>query len=154
MANTRMVRVFNRTSKPVEVMVDGIARIFQPGDHDDNFVEHYVALKAIERAPVAGTEDPADIYSTQSKLAVKKWGMDCSPIEDVPGALDRFDRSLLPEHRQRVIAVVPAGLQQRVDAEMGKGAGRGLRNMATPAVQGQGGENLGNVNFGIDRPGE
>ena len=145
--NTKMVRVTNRTSKPIEIMVDGHARRFEPGDCDENFCETYVAQKAVERSIAAGTEDPGDFYSGEHKLGVKAWGHDVSPFEEDPNAIERFDRSLLPKDRQVVARGIPAGLQGRVDAEMGKGAGRGLRGIATPAVQGPGGENLGNVSF-------
>lgn len=147
--NTRMVRVTNRTSRPVEVMVDGQSRIFQPGDCDDNMVETYVAVKAIERSPVMGTENIEALDDVQSKLGVAAWGMPVDPIEDVPGALERIDRSTLPPDRQGVVRGIPAGLRQRVEAEMGGAPGRGLRGMATPAIPGRGPDhaNLGNVRF-------
>jgi hypothetical protein len=145
----RMVRVTNRTSRPIEIMVDGQARLFKPGD--DNWYPAYVAVKAIERAPMMGSENPELENDMVYLLGVAAWGNDVSPIEppepDDPRSFERFDRSQLDPKRHVVVRGIPAGLRARVDAETGKGPRPGLRNIATPAVRGQGGENLSATRF-------
>ncbi len=129
MARTRIVRITNRTTEPLDVMYDGAPDVIPPGYKEivdgekttvigagpiidgqptvQTYPCEYFAAEAYKRQhPRMGTQDPlsVDARDTEYLLGIEEWGDDVTPIEQTD-ADELIDRSKLPAHRQKAIAV-------------------------------------------------
>jgi hypothetical protein len=128
MAKTRLVRIVNRTTMPLDVMYDGAPDVIPPGyaevDDPDRPGEkrivgaaddglplgypcEYFAAEAYKRQhPLMGSQDPnsVDARDTEYLLGVAEWGDEVTPLEQ-SGADELIDRKLLPQHRQNATLV-------------------------------------------------
>jgi hypothetical protein len=100
---------------------------------------YFAAERAKRQNPVMGTEDPLNPNAFQSLIAVPDWGEDYSPLEQ-SAAIERLDRSLLPEQLQNVTVVQARGGRKKVTKKI-KGRTRSVYPNARGMVQGDASEN-------------
>jgi len=74
---------------------------------------YFAAERAKRQNPVMGTEDPYNPSDFQSLIAVPEWGDDYSPIQQ-SDAIERLDRSLLPDDMQKVTVIAARGGRKKV----------------------------------------
>lgn len=128
MAKTRLVRIVNRTTTPLDVMYDGAPDVIPPGyaEVDDpdqpgqkrivgaaddgspqTYTVEYFAAEAFKRQhPRMGTQNPhsVDAKDTEYLIGIEAWGDEISPVEQ-SAADEIIDRTLLPQHRQSAVLV-------------------------------------------------
>ena len=133
----RIVHVVNRTTDMLEVMDDGIPWPIRPGykvvtnDDGDSVVvgagpdgsvymeplPFFAAERAKRQNPIMGTENPYNIQDFQSLVAVPDWGDDYSHQEQ-SDAIERMDRSQLPDDVQNVKVVSGSGARRKVQKKV------------------------------------
>lgn len=90
---------------------DPVLEVIGAGPNGMVFMEpvpFFAAERAIRQNPVMGTEDPYNPNAFESMIAVPDWGHDYS-YRDKGTAIERLDRSQLPEDAQRVQVITGVG---------------------------------------------
>ena len=88
------------------------------GDPEIYICELHAAEAYKRQHPLMGSEDPnsTDMNDTEFLLGVAAWGDDIDPLEQ-SDAIERIDRSLLPEDRQNISVRQISGARRIVDKD-------------------------------------
>jgi hypothetical protein len=100
---------------------------------------YFAAERAKRQNPVMGTEDPLNPNAFETLIAVPDWGEDYSFLEQ-SAAIERLDRSMLPEQLQNVSIVQARGGRKKVIRTI-KGKKQAVYPNARGMVQGEAIEN-------------
>lgn len=115
-----LLTVVNRTKKTLEVMWDGKVRQIPVGKSQHRAV---VARKAKEQNILMGSQDPRT-GSIVYLVGVEEWKDDCSPIDDTPWGIERFNRKLMPGGEAAVQHVLGrTGYMSMEDNKLSAGTG-------------------------------
>lgn len=157
MRRQEIVAVVNRTTRPLEVVDDGIAIVIKPGfrrlpdgrvvgagpngQPEVVYMAQATANRAMDQNKARGSVNPDDTLDCTFLIGKVGTRDDISFVDDNadPNA-ELFDRNMLPEARKAQTITLGGGRRTRRDRNMGSGLGQHL--LAT--------EN-GQIRTGIDR---